>query len=132
MERTTTREGELLPGREAEALCRLSRLETMMEDVLAEEARLSQQLSALRLEGKTKTARFRELLGQKPILSAMTGRLRGCGALPMKEPAENSCNDLNGLTLGPGASRYLRPGPFRVIMLLRFRALSAVKKGNRA
>ena len=62
-----------------------------------EEARLSQQLSALRLEGKTKTARFRELLGQKLILSAMTGRLRGCGALPMKEPAENSCNDLNGL-----------------------------------
>lgn len=97
MERTTTREGELLPGREAEALCRLSRLETMMEDVLAEEARLSQQLSALRLEGKTKTARFRELLGQKLILSAMTGRLRGCSALPMKEPAENSCNDLNGL-----------------------------------
>lgn len=38
MERTTTREGELLPGREAEALRRLSRLETMMEDVLAEEA----------------------------------------------------------------------------------------------
>ncbi len=63
MERTTTREGELLPGREAEALCRLSRLETMMEDVLAEEARLSQQLSALRLEGKTKTARFREAVG---------------------------------------------------------------------
>ena len=97
MERTTTREGELLPGREAEALRRLSRLETMMEDVLAEEARLSQQLSALRLEGKTKTARFRELFGQKLILSAMTGRLWGCGALPMKEPAENSCNDLNGL-----------------------------------
>ena len=57
----------------------------------------NKQLSALRLEGKTKTARFRELLGQKLILSAMTGRLRGCGALPMKEPAENSCNDLNGL-----------------------------------
>ena len=35
MERTTTREGELLPGREAEALRRRSRLETMMEDVLA-------------------------------------------------------------------------------------------------
>lgn len=38
MERTTTREGALLPGQEAEALRRLSRLETMMEDVLAEEA----------------------------------------------------------------------------------------------
>lgn len=42
MERTTTREGALLPGREAEALRRLSRLETMMEDILAEETRLSQ------------------------------------------------------------------------------------------
>lgn len=54
MERTTTREGELLPGREAEALRRLSRLETMMEDVLAEEARLSQQLSALRWRARRK------------------------------------------------------------------------------
>ena len=52
MERTTTREGELLPGREAEALRRLSRLETMMEDVLAEEARLSQQPCAWRARRK--------------------------------------------------------------------------------
>lgn len=90
MERTTTREGALLPGREAEALRRLSRLETMMEDLLEEEMRLTQQLAALRQEGKTKTARFRELLGQKLILSAMTGRLRGCGALPMPGDGEKT------------------------------------------
>lgn len=85
MKRTTTREGTLLPGQEEEAVRRLSRLETMMEDLLTEEERLSQQLSALRAEGKTKTAHFRELLGQKLILVAMVGRLRGCGALPMEE-----------------------------------------------
>lgn len=97
MERTTTREGELLPGREAEALCRLSRLETMMEDVWPRRPGLSQQPQRPAPRGQDKNRPLPGAVGAKADPLRHDRRLRGCGALPMKEPAENSCNDLNGL-----------------------------------
>ena len=81
MERLTTPAGTVLPGREAEAAARLSRLESCLEALLAEEARQGAELARLRAEGKTKTARFRELLGQTLLLRAFLDRLRRAGAL---------------------------------------------------
>lgn len=49
----------------AAALERLAQLEDFAETLLAEREQFAQELDTLRLQGKTKTVRFRELLTKK-------------------------------------------------------------------
>lgn len=44
---------------------KLAGLEKLVEDLVAEQERISDQLDTFRREGKTKSVRFRELMGQK-------------------------------------------------------------------
>lgn len=48
---------------------KLERFEKALADILAEYDRLGKELEALRNEGKTKTTKFRELLGKKLVYS---------------------------------------------------------------
>lgn len=64
MERLTNRPGSPAPGLD-EALDRLARFEDSYDEVVADQARVTVELERLRREGRTKTVRFRELLGRK-------------------------------------------------------------------
>lgn len=48
---------------------RLSRFEKALEDILNEYDKLGKELEELRNEGKSKTTKFRELLGKKLVYS---------------------------------------------------------------
>lgn len=48
---------------------RLERFEKALSDILDEYNRLGKELEILRNEGKTKTTKFRELLGKKLVYS---------------------------------------------------------------
>ncbi len=54
-------------GYSGEAIERLARFENAHADLLARQERIQRELDRLRDEGKQKTVRFRELLGQKMI-----------------------------------------------------------------
>lgn len=74
--RITTPEGTIPAGREAEAAAKLCRLEDFADTILREYTAAADQLSAFRAQDKTKTARFRELLGEKLLLSQILVRLK--------------------------------------------------------
>ena len=48
---------------------RLERFEKALKDILEEYDKLGQELEKLRNEGKSKTTKFRELLGKKLVYS---------------------------------------------------------------
>ncbi len=48
---------------------RLERFEKALQDILNEYDKLGKELEKLRNEGKTKTTKFRELLGKKLVYS---------------------------------------------------------------
>lgn len=48
---------------------RLARFEKALEDILNEYDKLGKELEELRNEGKSKTTKFRELLGKKLVYS---------------------------------------------------------------
>ncbi len=48
---------------------RLARFEKALQDILNEYDRLGKELEELRNEGKSKTTKFRELLGKKLVYS---------------------------------------------------------------
>lgn len=58
-------------GYSGEAIERLARFENAHADLLAQQDSILSELERLRGEGKQKTVRFRELLGQKIINSAL-------------------------------------------------------------
>lgn len=64
MERLTNRPGGPVPGID-EAIDRLARFEDAYDEVVADQERVTAELERLRREGRTKTVRFRELLGRK-------------------------------------------------------------------
>ena len=61
---------------------KLGRIEDLVEDLMAQQDRLSQELDALRLQGKTRSAQFREKMAHKltnaHILSALKCALSQC------------------------------------------------------
>lgn len=57
------------------ALDRLGVFETMVEELLAEQAALTAELSALREQGQTKSYHFREKMAQKLNNNAVIDRL---------------------------------------------------------
>ncbi len=66
MERLTRRTSDGIEVSDpAAALERLAQLEDLAETLLAEREQFAQELDTLRLQGKTKTVRFRELLTKK-------------------------------------------------------------------
>lgn len=66
MERLTRRTPDRIEVSDpAAALERLAQLEDLAETLLAEREQFAQELDTLRLQGKTKTVRFRELLTKK-------------------------------------------------------------------
>lgn len=69
MERYTqkTAEGWKLTVGETMAADRLARFENAYFSIVDQQAELSAQLEALKLQGKQKSARFRELLGKKLV-----------------------------------------------------------------
>lgn len=52
-------------GYSGEAVEKLARFENFYFDLLASQEKISSELEKLRIEGKEKSVRFRELLGQK-------------------------------------------------------------------
>ncbi|MDR3766916.1 MAG: hypothetical protein Q3Y08_07810 [Butyricicoccus sp.] len=58
----------------AAALERLAQLEDLAEALLAERGQLAQELDTLRVQGKTKTVRFQELLARKMTNREMLSR----------------------------------------------------------
>lgn len=74
--RITTPEGSIPLSLHDEAARKLCRAENMVESILQEYAFTAETLERLRAQDKTKTARFKELLGQKLMLSQMILRLR--------------------------------------------------------
>ena len=56
-------------GYSGEAISRLARFENFYDDLLASQNKISKELEKLRNEGKTKSVRFRELMGKKMINS---------------------------------------------------------------
>lgn len=58
-------------GCTGEAIDRLARFENAYEDVIAGQEAVLNELDRLREEGKTKTVRFRELLGNKMMNNMM-------------------------------------------------------------
>lgn len=77
--RITTPEGSIPPSLRDEAARKLCRAENMVESILREYTLTAEALERLRAQEKTKTARFKELLGQKLMLSQMILRLRQAG-----------------------------------------------------
>ena len=63
------------PERLPDALRRLGELEDWMESLEAERDALSARLASLRKEGKEKSARFRETLGEKLLVSSISTKL---------------------------------------------------------
>lgn len=52
-------------GYSGEAISKLAKFENIYEDLLSKQAELSEELNKLRLEGKTNTVKFKQLLGNK-------------------------------------------------------------------
>lgn len=50
-----------------DAINKLAKFENMYEDIIAKQGEISKELEKLRYEGKTKSVRFRELMGKKMI-----------------------------------------------------------------
>ncbi len=69
-------------GYSGPAIQKLGRIEDLVEDLMAQQDRLSQELDALRLQGKTRSAQFREKMAHKltnaHILSALKCALSQC------------------------------------------------------
>lgn len=63
-------------GFEGAAAERLSALERLIADVEAEQERASAELKALREQGKEKTCKFRELMGNKLVNTSILSKLR--------------------------------------------------------
>ena len=61
------------------AVDRLGVFEDVFEDLTAEQERLSAQLKELRLQDKTKSYQFRELMGKKLVNSNVLSLLRTYG-----------------------------------------------------
>lgn len=76
MARITTSQGVIPPGREAEAAAKLCRLENFVAQLGAEINAVGAEMARLRAQDATKSARFRELLGQKLLLTQMLTRLK--------------------------------------------------------
>ena len=71
------------PERLPDAIRRLGELEDWMEGLEAERDALSARLDALRKEGKEKSARFRETLGEKLLVSSISTKLSIALARPL-------------------------------------------------
>ncbi len=69
MERLTNREGNTGSIMEKElveqALTKLSKFEDLYEDLEEKQQKISEELEILRNEGKTKSVKFKELMGKK-------------------------------------------------------------------
>ena len=52
-------------GYSGEAINRLARFENFYDDLVASQNKISEEMEKLRNEGKTKSVRFRELMGKK-------------------------------------------------------------------
>ena len=72
------------PERLPDALRRLGELEDWMESLEAERDALSARLDSLRKEGKEKSARFRETLGEKLLVSSISTKL----AIALARPSD--------------------------------------------
>lgn len=82
MQRITCREnGTVIVADAAEAAQKLARFEDLCEQLEAQQEQLGAQLADLRAAGKEKTARFRELMGQKLVNASTIGLLKGSGLL---------------------------------------------------
>ena len=80
MQRITCREnGTVIVTDAAQAAEKLARFEDLCEQLKAQQEKIKAQLADLRAEGKEKTARFRELMGQKLLNASMLGLLKGSG-----------------------------------------------------
>lgn len=66
-------------GVEGEAVERLACFEQLYERILASQEDLTVQLAALRKEGKTKTAKFREMMGKKLMQSSLLSIFQAAG-----------------------------------------------------
>ena len=74
MERYTHRdqgEWQVPEGMERTAIERLARFEDAYEDILSRKTDIEEQMESLRAAGKQKSARFRELLGEKLMLQQL-------------------------------------------------------------
>lgn len=76
MPRITTTEGMIPTGSEAEAAAKLCRLKDFVAQLNAEINAVGAEMSRLRAQDATKSARFRELLGYKLLLTQMLTRLK--------------------------------------------------------
>lgn len=82
MQRITHREnGAITVTDAAQAAEKLARFEDLCEQLEAQQEQIGAQLAALRAAGKEKTARFRELMGQKLVNASTIGLLKGSGFL---------------------------------------------------
>lgn len=82
MQRITHRENDTVTVTDpVEAAEKLAKFEDLCEQLEAQQEQLSAQLAALRAAGKEKTARFRELMGQKLVNASTIGLLKGSGLL---------------------------------------------------
>jgi len=70
--------GEIDAAVETPALRRLAAYERLHRDVLGELEEAEARLSALRKEGREKSATFRQTLGQKLLLAQFAQRLSQC------------------------------------------------------
>ncbi|MCI2058305.1 MAG: hypothetical protein LKJ80_03765 [Oscillibacter sp.] len=58
---------------------RLARYDRMRADLLAEKSRIADKMDLLRLQGRQKSASFRQLMGDKLTVQAMLSRLASYG-----------------------------------------------------
>ena len=60
---------------------REERFERMLQEIQAEYASIEQKMAVLRAEGKTKTATFRQLMGNKLMYQSMLSMYREHGLI---------------------------------------------------
>lgn len=60
---------------------REERFERMLQEIQAEYASIEQKMAVLRAEGKTKTATFRQLMGNKLMYQSMLSMYRDHGLI---------------------------------------------------
>lgn len=76
MNRLTTRTPDgVTAANTAAALERLAQLEDLMEALQSERTEIARELEALRVQSKTKSLRFRELLARKLMTTELLARL---------------------------------------------------------
>lgn len=66
-------------GFTGEAIAKLAILENILDDLTANQAELTEQLDRLREEDKTKTVRFKEMMGQKLMNNMMITHFKKYG-----------------------------------------------------